>query len=162
LGEFDLGPAITAGPVIITPMIGFNFNWSLQKTNAIVPQLYFTGGGGPVYFESWWQLFIQKPFEDTFNFGLNYLYNRDFITFNVTDDVGIGAEIDPWISLDKDLTGGKTLFHMPVGGVLKLNYGKDNTFLGFLGYETTEVGRAVAGGSGDRALYGRLTFVKNW
>ncbi|HVJ16966.1 MAG TPA: hypothetical protein VM686_16105, partial [Polyangiaceae bacterium] len=163
-GEFDIGPAFTAGPVIVTPMIGINFNWTSQKTNAIVPQLYVVGGSGPIYFEWWNQLFIQKPFEDTFNLGLNYLYMRAFATYNVTEDFGIGPEIDAWISLDKELTGDETLYHLPVGGVAKLNYGEGNTFFGFLGYETQTIGKelAVPAGSGDRALIGRLTFVKNW
>ncbi len=171
-GEFDLGPAFTLGDgaLIITPMIGINFNWTSQKTNAIVPQLYFVGGGGPAYFESWWQLFLQKPFEDTVNLGLNYLYTRNFVTFAISDHFAIGPELDAWISLDKSITvepssgDEKTLFHLPIGGVAKLHYGKDNTFFGFLGYETQKIGKeyAVPAGSGKRALIGRLTFVKNW
>jgi hypothetical protein len=162
-GEFDIGPAFSLadGAVIITPMIGINFNWSLQKTNAIVPQLYFVGGGGPLYFESWWQLFLQKPFEDEFNVGLNYLYTRNFATFGVSEDFGIGPAVEAWISFDKDVTG-ETFFHLPIGGIAKLAYGEGSTFFGFLGYEVTDVGKEVAGGSGDRAIVGRLTFVKNF
>jgi hypothetical protein len=162
-GEFDLGPAFTLldGGLIITPMVGINFNWTLQKTNAIVPQLYFVGSFDALYFESWWQMFIQKPFEDEYNGGFNYLYSRHFVTYNITDHVGIGVEADPYFSMDSDIVD-DTVFRLPVGGVLKLHYGKDNTFLGFVGYETKEDARALAGGSGDRGIFGRLTFVKNW
>jgi len=162
-GEFDLGPAFSLldGGLVITPMVGINFNWSLQKTNAIVPQLYFVGGNSSIYFESWWQLFIQSPFEDEFNLGLNYLYTRNFATFGISEDFGIGPAVEAWISFDKDKTG-ETLFHVPVGGIAKLAYGEGSTFFGFLGYEVTDVGREIAGGSGDRAIVGRLTFVKNF
>lgn len=166
-GEFDIGPAFTLldGGLIITPMIGINFNWTSQKTNAVVPQLYFVGSFGPAYFESWWQMFIQKPFEDPINTGLNYLYTRNFVTFAISDHIAIGPELDAWISFEKELTGDETLFHLPIGGVVKLHYGKDNTFFGFLGYETQQIGKDLAlptQQSSDRALIGRLTFVKNW
>jgi hypothetical protein len=164
-GEFDIGPAFTLadGALIITPMIGININWTSQKTNALVPQLYFVGGAGPAYFESWWQLFIQSPFEDTFNVGLNYLYTRNFVTFALSDHFAIGPEVDATISLDKDITG-DTLMRLDPGGVVKLHYGKDNTLFAFAGYETQDVGKALAVpvGSGDRAFIGRLSFVKNW
>jgi len=177
LGEFDIGPAITAGPVIITPMVGINFNWTSQKTNAFVPQLFFTGGSGPIYFESWQQLFIQSPFKDSLNLGWNFLYLREFITFAIGDNFAIGPEVDAWIGLNENQ---RTFDHLPVGGVVKLNFGAGATFFGFLGYETQdedaevdpvtgETTKQASGkklalpvGSGERAIYGRLSFVKNW
>src|SRR5258706_4823911 len=50
-GEFDLGPAITAGPLVLTPMIGFQMDWTTRRAAALVPQLYVTGGPDPIYAE---------------------------------------------------------------------------------------------------------------
>ena len=157
-GEFDIGPAFTLldGGLIITPMVGISFSWMEKRTAAIVPQLYFTGSFGPIYFESWWQMFLNKPFMET---ATNSLYSRNFLTYSISDHFALGPAIEPTFGMGD---GQDTVISMPVGGIVKLNYGENNTFLGFLGYETNEDARAAAGGSGDRALAGRLTFVRNW
>src|SRR5881394_1262693 len=35
LGEFDLGPAFTAGPFTVTPMLGIQFDWAAKQAAAI-------------------------------------------------------------------------------------------------------------------------------
>jgi hypothetical protein len=153
-GEFDIGPAFTVadGQLVITPMIGLGVNWTAKKASAIVPQLFFIGGFGPVYFESWWQFFIQKPFDDE---AVNFLYSRDFITVDVVPDFGIGVGAEPTFGIGD---GQDTITSLPVGGVAKLAYGEGATFFAFLGYETQEGARTVD----DAGLAGRLTFVKNF
>lgn len=154
-GEFDIGPAFTLadGQLVITPMIGLAVNWTAKRASAIVPQLFFIGGFGPVYFESWWQFFIQKPFDDE---ATNFLYSRDFITVDVVEDFGIGVGAEPTFGIGD---GQDAIVSLPVGGVAKLAYGEGATFFGFLGYETNEDVRDAADGNG---LAGRLTFVKNF
>jgi hypothetical protein len=40
-GEFDLGPALTLGPVTLTPMAGIAFDWAAKRAVALnAPQLY--------------------------------------------------------------------------------------------------------------------------
>jgi len=156
LGEFDIGPAITAGPMTLTPMIGVQFDWGQRKMAAIVPQFYAVGGVAPVYFELWAQLYLYKPTD----YGLNFLYTRLFVNFALSDYIAIGpqAEITFGIGDDQD-----TVTSLPVGGnVMLTNYGKGNTLLLFLGYETNENAREASGGSGDRAVAGRMTFIHNF
>lgn len=157
-GEFDIGPAFSVadGAVILTPMIGLSFAWMEKRTASLVPQFYAVGGGGPIYFEVWLQMFLSDMFLDGAN---DFLYNRTFITYNVVDDLGIGPAVEPTIGMNNDQD---TITSLPIGGIAKLNYGPGSTFFGFLGYETNEDARTAAGGSGDRGLVGRLTFVKNF
>jgi hypothetical protein len=157
-GEFDIGPAFTLldGGLIITPMVGLSFSWMEKRTASLVPQLYFIGSFGPVYFESWWQMFLNKPFMET---AVNFLYTRHFLTFSISDHFALGPAVEPTFGMGD---GQDTVTSLPVGGIVKLHYGEGNTFFGFLGYETNEDSREAAGGSGDRGLAGRLTFVKNW
>jgi hypothetical protein len=170
-GEFDIGPAFTVadGAVVLTPMIGAAFCWNDKRACNLVPQFYAVGGFGPIYFESWWQLFLPSVFVED---ASNTLYTRHFLTYNVIDDLGVGPAIEPTFGLNNDQD---TLVSFPLGAIAKLNYGEGNTFFGFLGYEMIEDARAVLAGvevdpttgevtdvTEERGLVGRLTFVKNW
>jgi len=55
LGEFDIGPAITAGTFTLTPMLGVQADWGNHRMAALVPQFYLTGGPDPIYTELWLQ-----------------------------------------------------------------------------------------------------------
>ena len=162
IGEFDIGPAfaLADGAVVITPMVGLAWSWMEKRTATLVPQLYAVGGSGPLYFEVWFQMFLNSVFTEG---AANSLYNRTFLTYNFVEDFGIGPAIEPTFGLNADQDG---ITSFPVGGIAKLNYGPGATFFGFLGYETKKDARLAALGdndqSGDRGLVGRLTFVKNW
>lgn len=149
-GEFDIGPAITAGPVIITPMIGANLGWNTKRLEAIVPQLYVVGGPDPVYLELWVQDFLYM------HDGENHdLYTRFFIDYKVSDYFAVGPQVEAtfWLNNDRD-----TLGSLPVGVSIMLpNYGAAGTFLAFAGIETQEASQA-----NDHKLAGRLTWVKNF
>jgi hypothetical protein len=65
----------------------------------------------------------------------------------------------------------KALLSLPVGATVQLNYGKANTLLLFMGYETVKEARATDTGNVDaagnpifeeRGLRGRFTFVRTW
>jgi hypothetical protein len=168
LGEFDIGPAITAGPTTLTPMIGVQFDWSQRKMAAIVPQFYAVGGVAPVYFELWAQLYLYRPTDYMVGGGdvLNFLYTRLFIDFALSDYIAIGPQLEMTFGVGDDQD---TILSMPVGGnVMLTNYGKGNTLLFFLGYETKDTARAagdLAAGnitSDDNAVAGRLTFIHNF
>jgi hypothetical protein len=158
LGEFDIGPAFTAGPFIITPMLGIQFDWQAKQAAAIVPQLYIVGGPDPIYTELWVQNYLYTPFKypnDPDGFD-NTLYFRFFVDYKLSKYIGIGPQIEPLLTLSG---GGDTLTSLPIGGnVMLSNYGAGNTLFIYLGYETKD----TAHGEDDEALTGRLTFVKNF
>jgi len=162
LGEFDIGPAITAGPLTLTPMIGIQFDWGAQKTAAIVPQFYAVGGVAPIYFELWAQFYLYKMFD----YANSFLYTRLFVDFALSDYIAIGPEVEPTFGLG---SGQDAVISLPVGGnIMFTNYGKGNTLIFFLGYETNKDDRAAADlGTGniisdDNAVAGRLTFIHNF
>ena len=149
-GEFDIGPAITAGPVIITPMIGANLGWNTKRLEAIVPQLYVVGGPDPIYLELWVQDFLYM------HDGKNHdLYTRFFADYKVSDYFAVGPQIEATFLLNNDRD---TLGSLPVGASIMLsNYGAAGTFLAFAGYETQEAAQTIG-----NKLAGRLTWVKNF
>lgn len=162
LGEFDIGPAITAGSFLITPMLGIQFDWLNKRAHALVPQLYVVGGPDPIYGELWVQNYMYTPFVEG---TTNTLYFRLFVDYKISDYFAIGPQMEPTLALNGD---GDTLMNLPVGGNVMLgNYGAGNTLFAFLGYETVENARQVQVGDAplafeDRGLVGRLTFVRNF
>jgi hypothetical protein len=171
LGEFDLGPAFTAGKFTITPMLGIQFDVWNHRANSLVPQLYITGGGGdPIYMELWVQNYENQVFNKAG--GTNNLYFRYFLDFTLGKYMALGPEVEALIGLNqagklpglyapdlgsyKDNGKPNTLVSLPVGLNLNFtNYGKNNTLMIFAGYETTKTP------SHDH-LAGRLTFIHNF
>ena len=134
---------------------GFAIDFAPQHAASLIPQLYTIVNGGPVYFESWIQVF----FQDMFNEGtLDYLHTRDFLLYNASDVVGIGAEIDINLALKnkETLTADKTVFYLPIGPHLKLAYGAGSTLELFVGYDV------AAKDQGKDKLAGRFTFVQTF
>jgi len=161
LGEFDIGPAITAGDFVLTPMLGIQFDWSDKEAEAIVPQLYVVGGPDPIYLELWVQNYLYTPFDEE---DTNTLYFRFFVDYEISKYIGLGPQIEATLALNGD---GDTLTSLPIGGnIMFSNYGAGNSLFLFLGYETNEDARTVPTGVGteteDHGLAGRLTFVKNF
>ncbi len=157
LGEFDIGPAITAGPFTLTPMVGFQANWSTRRAQAIVPQFYATGGPDPLYVELWLQYYMNKVFNDQ---ASNQVYGRLIVDYKLSDYVALGVEADMGFdSAGVPNSDGevKKLNSLPVGvNVLLSNVGAASSFMGFLGYETLDPG------ANDNHLAGRLTFIHNF
>jgi hypothetical protein len=165
LGEFDIGPAIAAGPMTLTPMIGYQVNWGQKTSQAIVPQLYLTGGPDPIYMELWVQMYLNSVFAEG---AANDVYTRLFINYKVSDYFQIGPEIEPTFFMND--AGGR---ESGVGGfvlggdVLLSNYGKGSSIQLFLGYETKKSARLpkdLEDPESDltRGLAGRFTFVHNF
>jgi hypothetical protein len=156
LGEFDIGPAIAAGPVTVTPMLGFQANWTDRKAQAIVPQLYVTGGPDPLYLEFWFQNYLNSIFTDG---AANDIYMRLFVDYKLGKHFGVGPQIEPYLALnDAGATRETGLMSMVIGGnVMLTNYGKGSTMFLFLGYETKESARPD-----DNGLGGRFTYVYNF
>jgi hypothetical protein len=156
IGEFDIGPAFTFadGKVALTPMVGAQFDWVQKRMVSLVaPQLFTILNFDSIYFESWIQLFVYSPFTDGAE-AFDTLYTRDFLLYKVSDMFAIG----PNIELNYGLDAGE-ITSLPIGGAAMVGYGTGNTLLLALGYETNEDARAAGGGSGDRAIAGRFTFI---
>ncbi len=164
-GEFDIGPAITAGPMTITPMIGVVFDWSTKRMSSIVPQLFVIGGPEPIYTELWLQWFDDAAFKDPGLDNSSYLYGRLFVDYLAHKYIAFGPQLEMSLALNDaakvqlpDETEPKPLASLVVGGnVMLTSYGKNNTLLGFLGYETRSADVPL-----QRHLAGRLTFVHNF
>lgn len=157
LGEFDIGPAIAAGPFTATPMLGIQFDWGAKKAAAIVPQFYLVGGPDPIYMELWVQSYLYEIFDyPTELEAANSLYLRLFVDYKLSPYVAIGPQVEATFALSGD---GDTLTSLPIGGSVMLsNYGANNALFAFLGYETQE---APPDGN-DNRLVGRLSFVRNF
>jgi hypothetical protein len=153
LGEFDIGPAFTAGPFVITPMLGLQVDWWARKAAAIVPQLYITGGPDPVYAEFWFQNYEYNAFTKD---ASNSLYFRLFVDFKLSKYFAIGPQAELTYALnDAAKNGDESLASLPVGASVMLsNYGKNNTLLAFVGYEAAK--------AHDQNFAGRLTFIHNF
>jgi hypothetical protein len=155
-GEYDIGPAITAGPMTLTPMIGLQFDFALHKAAAIVPQFYATGQLGPMYTEFWFQFYDYKVFDGP----SNQINMRLFSDFKISDYVMAGAEVD----LNYDSVGYpnhkaevKKVYKLPIGpNVMFTNLGANSSLTAFVGYETGDpTGQ-------NNHLSGRLTYVHNF
>lgn len=161
LGEFDIGPAFAVSTLTLTPMIGAQFDWADRTFAALVPQLYLTGplADDKLYNELWIQYYNYKLVRDT---GLDtFLYVREFIDYKISDNVGIG----PQIELTQNFTQGK-ITSLPVGGNVMLNMGLNSTLFAFLGYETNKNSNTYPNadmtGTEKHNVAGRLTFVHNF
>ena len=159
LAEFDVGPAFAFvdGAVAITPMVGIQFDWVQRRTVSLpAPQLFTIVNLGPIYFESWVQFYFYGLFTDGASVRDN-LYTRDFLLYKLSDSVAFGPNFELTY-----LFHNRRVFSLPIGGAAMLNYGKSSTLLVALGYETDADARASSGGSGDRAVAGRFTFIRTW
>ena len=155
-GEFDIGPAITAGPLTLTPMIGAQLDWSSRKAAALVPQFYATGSLGPMYTEFWFQFYDYKMFDG----ASNQINMRLFSDYKISDYVALGPEIDlNWDSNGYPNKDGKIkkVYNLPIGPNLMFsNLGLNSSLIGFIGYETGDPTTR------DNHLTGRLTYVHNF
>jgi hypothetical protein len=155
-GEFDIGPAITAGPLTLTPMIGLQMDFTARKAAALVPQFYATGSLGPMYTEFWFQFYDYKMFDG----ASNQINLRLFSDYKISDYIAVGPEID----LNYDTVGFannkgdvKKVYNLPIGpNVMFSNLGLNSTLMAFVGYET---GDPTAQ---KNHLAGRLTYVHNF
>jgi hypothetical protein len=155
-GEYDIGPAFTAGPFVLTPMLGLQFDFTAHKAAALVPQFYVTGGPGPIYSEFWFQFYDYKIFDGP----SNQINSRLFVDYKISDYIAIG----PQVELNYDSKGllnskgdVKKVYKLPVGAnIMFSNLGVASALTAFVGYET---GDPTAG---KNHLTGRLTYVHNF
>jgi hypothetical protein len=156
LAQFDVGPAFAFadGALLLTPMVGLQVDWVERRAVALpAPQLFTIVNVGPVYFESWVQCFFYELFSSD-GAPRDRLYTREFLLYKLGRHFALGPHVELTYHFES-----RRLFSLPVGGAAMLNYGRHGTLLVAMGYETDRDARAAAGGSGDRALAGRFTFI---
>lgn len=159
LAQFDVGPAFAFvdGAVAVTPMVGLQFDWYQRRTVALAaPQLFTILDLGPVYFESWVQCFVYGMFAENARIRDNF-YTRNFLLYEFARAFALGPNVELTYLFDS-----RRVISLPVGGAAMLNYGKNSTLLVAMGYETDADARRASGGSGDRAVAGRFTFIQTW
>jgi hypothetical protein len=156
-GEFDIGPAITVGPLTVTPMAGVAFDWAAKRAVALnAPQLYTVMSTDKFYFESWIWTVLYSPFKaPVYN---NYFHTRNWALYKFSKAIGVGPQFE-FTYLLNDTVAPKGTSAMPLGGHVELSYGAGNSLGLFLGYELDKDVRKLAGG---RGVEGRLTFVHNF
>jgi hypothetical protein len=156
-GEFDIGPALTLGPVTLTPMAGIAFDWAAKRAVALnAPQLYTVVSLDKFYFESWIWTVLYSPFKDpVYN---NYFHTRNWALYKINSTIGVGPQFE-FTYLLNDTVLPKGTSAMPLGAHVELSYGTGNSLGLFLGYELDKDVRDSVGGKGAE---GRLTFVHNF
>ncbi|WP_428267522.1 hypothetical protein [Haliangium sp.] len=155
--ELDVGVALSFGDLTLTPMAGVVFDFNpdvLALTSVVAPQLFTIYSTGPIYFESWLQLFLNSPFTDGTQ---DVFYTRNFVLYQVADSVQVGPQIELAFNLNEsaDGAGDDGLASLPVGARVNLGYGENNTVGVFLGYETQAA-------DNTDGITGRFTFVRTW
>jgi hypothetical protein len=153
--ELDLGVTLTFGNLSLTPMAGIGVNFqTYELATLIAPQLFTTYIQGPIYVDSWIQVFFNSPFDDA---GRDFVYFRAFVVYKLTDYFGIGPQVETSIFLDESAEGAGDggLAALPLGAQLNVGYGENRTLGLFLGYDTQYEG------DGD-GITGRFTFIQTW
>lgn len=166
IAAFDIGPSFTFGPLTTAPMVGLGFDWGQKRMANIVPQLFSFIDIGPIYFESWFQCYLNSPLATGAN---NDLYTRDFLLLKLGSVVAIGPQVEATIALNNGRH--PIMYSIPVGGHMNLKYGPADRLELFLGYETRKYARQVDTGRVDaaglpviaeRGVAGRFTYVHSW
>jgi hypothetical protein len=156
-GEFDLGPALTLGPLTLTPMAGIAFDWAAKRAVAInAPQLYTIVNLDKIYFESWFWTILYSPFHNPVY--SNFIHTRNWVLYKATKFISVGPQIELTYNLNTQGYGVKGITAAPLGGHVELAFGAGNSVGLFLGYELSKTVRDNNNGAAE----GRLTFVHNF
>lgn len=153
--ELDLGVTLTFGNLSLTPMAGIGFDFATYDVASIIaPQLFTTYIQGPIYFDSWIQVFFTSPFVDG---ARDLVYVRAFVVYKLTELFAIGPQVETSFYLNEtmDGAGDDGLGALPVGAQVNVGYGGNSTLGIFLGYETQYEGDGAG-------ITGRFTFVRTW
>lgn len=152
LAETDLAVSLQTGALWVMPAFGISFDFASTNAVDMVPQVFLSMDLKFVYVESWDQLFIGSSFHsgapDTF-------YTRDILLWVASSVFAIGGQFEgTWL-----VNGGvgDSLVSAPLGGRLNLKIGQNDTIGLFLGYETKQRARGIAG-NGD-GIAGRFEYV---
>lgn len=156
--EFDVGPSLSLGEELtLSPMAGLVFDFASTNLTTLAPQLYIYWTANKWYLESWENVYFGLKDE----YRPHYFSDRTFLLYSLSDAFSLGPHAEVSLNLEDtpgDTTGGvDKLTSLVVGGVVNLNYGKDNSLMVFLGRETKKEDR-----DGNDGIAGRVTFIRQW
>jgi hypothetical protein len=151
--RLELGPALSWGALFVLPKLGIGYDFERQRVAPLVPQTLIIVQAGPLYFESWLQLFLYDVFEAG---AQDSFHTRNSLLFALSPPLALGAEIDATVAL-QNITG-RALRSLPIGAVANVQLAPPVTLGLFLGYET----RGEARNARHDFIAGRLTATLIW
>ena len=153
-GELDAGPAVTLGPLTLTPMAVVAFDWASKKPVALnAPQLYIVVNTPHLYLEQWLWTVLYSPFHAPVY--SDYIHTRNWILYRPIETFAFGPQFELTYNLNTQGSGTKGMTAVPLGGHVEVAFNANNTLGLFLGYELSRSVRRTYGGN---ALEGRLSF----
>ncbi len=153
--ELDLGVALTFGNLVLTPMVGVEFDFATYDVSSLIaPQLFTTYIKDKWYFDSWIQVFFDSPFVDDTQ---DLFYFRAFLVYKLFENFGVGPQVEASFLINEsvDGAGDDGLSSLPIGAQFNVGYGKNSTLGIFLGYDTQYEGE-------NAGIAGRFTFIQTW
>lgn len=151
--RLELGPAFSTGGLFLLPKVGLGFDFERKKLGPLVPQLMTIVEGGPLYVESWAQVYLYDLFDDG---SQDSFYTRDMILVALSNAWALGPQVELTVALQN--SPGKALRSLPIGAAVNTNPVEPLTLGLFLGFETQKAAR----NSEHDFLAGRLTATLLW
>jgi hypothetical protein len=151
--RLELGPALSWGALFVLPKLGIGYDFERQRVAPLVPQTLIIVQAGPVYFESWLQLFLYDVFEEG---AQDSFHTRNTLLVALSPALALGAELDATVAV-RNFTG-SALRGLPIGGVANVQLAPPFTLGLFLGYETQSEARNAR----HDVIAGRLTATLLW
>ncbi len=151
--RLELGPALSAGGFFFLPKLGIGFDFERERIAPLVPQLITIIQGGPVYIESWLQVYLYDLFDDG---SQDSFYTRDAILVGLNNHWALGPQVELTVALQN--ATGQAVRSLPLG--LRVNCSPAEPIaLGlFAGYEFEKVAR----NSEHDFITGRITATLLW
>jgi hypothetical protein len=152
--RLELGPALCWGGFFVLPKIGLGYDFERERVAPLVPQLQTILQAGPVYFESWLQLYLYDLFEAG---AQDTLYAREALLVALDNEWAVGLQLELSVAV-QNAPSADRLRSFPIGAVANLEVSQGLSLGLFLGWETQLDGR---NGAHD-GLAGRLTVTGLW
>lgn len=152
--RLELGPVLNWGGFFVLPKIGLGYDFEREQVMPLLPQLQTILQAGPVYFESWLQLYLYDLFEAG---AQDTLYAREALLVALDDDWAVGPQVEFSVAV-KNAPSGHRWRSLPIGAVANMAVSQGLSLGLFVGWETRPEGR-----NGDHdGLAGRLTLTGLW
>jgi hypothetical protein len=151
--RLELGPALSAGGFFFLPKLGIGFDFEREQVAPLVPQLVTIIQGGPVYVESWLQVYLYDLFDDG---SQDSFYTRDAILVGLSNHWAVGPQVELTVALQN--ASGQAVRSLPLGARINFSPAEPITFGLFAAYEFEQVAR----NSENDFLSGRITATLLW
>jgi hypothetical protein len=152
--RLELGPALSWGAFFVLPKLGLGYDFERERIAPLVPQLQAIIQAGPVYSETWLQLYLYDLFQSG---EQDTLYLRQAVLVALNNQWAVGAQVEASVAV-QNRPGKDTWRSVPVGAVAHLELSRSWTVGLFAGWETQS---AVHNAKHD-GLAGRLTVTGLW